>query len=586
MEVPECISPRGGNLAHFMAEVTSFLWFESPSTIDAAEKMRSHPPSNPIPRLAPNAISPAAFKNWASSVVSTTQIARNVVILSLLYIYRLKKRMSNIRGLLGSEYRLLTVAMMLGNKFLDDNTYTNKTWADVTGLGVGDIHLMEVEFLGNVRYNLLVSAKQWQEWLGKLASIREYMDLAQRSPSPSPSPLLIPSPARPTLDRSFGSSFSSALDASNVYAPQQARSKHSPSFGPYPGANGVTSWPSPFPANTAISPLALKPEHHLQRKRSFPEDDPAEPPAKRVGRVGPEQSMPQYPQHQHQHQPQQAQPQSGLSRMAATMPNLTVNTNNTSHPAAAIGTTQSFVQSVYAPAQASPLSLPPLVSGARAMSTVYPPTASAVTTYAPPQSVTATCGSSMASTPQTVTPTASFPPMSYGTPTKRLSPQHALASNTPYPGSSPLVDSYGHHAGTPVGNLGSTSGVHTPISHSPSIYLQHRNSPYKPIRGVNTLLIPPPAAFLSQYHFSNTLTPSHLHYQPIGRRNEYRTGIVPEYTMSHQGEQHNGLPSVQYQQQQQQQVLPNPNQNRGSQQPYMTSNGRPEQQLAYQQPQY
>jgi len=165
--------------------------------------------------------------------------------------------------------------------------------------------------------------------------------------------------------------------------------------------------------------------------------------------------------------------------------------------------------------------------------------------------------------------------MSYGTPTKRLSPQHVLASNAPYPGSSPLVDSYGHHAG---------SGVHTPISHSPSIYLQHRNSPYRPIRGVNTLLIPPPAAFLSQYHFSNTLTPSHLHYQPIGRRNEYRTGIVPEYTMPHPGEQHNGLPSVQYQQQQQ--VLPNPDQNRGGQQPYMAPNGRSEQQLAYQQLQY
>ncbi|KAK3994339.1 hypothetical protein QBC44DRAFT_236670 [Cladorrhinum sp. PSN332] len=577
MEIPECIGPKGGNLAHFMAEVTSFFWFESAHNIDMAEKVRSLPPNTSIPRLAANAIAPAAFKNWASQVVSTTQIARNVVLLALLYIYRLKKRMSSLRGLLGSEYRLLTVAMMLGNKFLDDNTYTNKTWADVTGLGVGDIHLMEVEFLSNVRYNLLASAKEWHEWLEKLSSVREYMELARRSPSPSPSPLLIPSPTQRSFERSFGGSpLPSPLDSHHTYSSQQAPSKQSPSFGPFPGANRATSWPSPCPApNNAISPLALKPEHHLSRKRSFPEDDPTEPPAKRMHHIIPEQQqhqlppqaprpsqpLPQYPQQQQQQQTH------GLPRMtnmvpASTMPtgaeqgrlavpNLTLNTSQTS----AIGTTQPFAQSVYAPAQASPLSLPPLVPGVRAMSTVYPTT----TGYAPQQSVSATCGPSMVSTPGTVTPTTNFPPMTYATPTKRLSPQHALASNASYAASSPLADSYGHHAGTPIGNMGTASGVHTPISHSPSIYLQHRNSPYKPVRGVNTLLIPPPAAFLQQYHFPNALTPSHLHYQPLGRRNEYRTGIVPEYTMPHPVDQHHGLPSQQH-------VLPDPNQNRAQHQ--------------------
>ncbi|KAK4164034.1 hypothetical protein QBC43DRAFT_211707 [Cladorrhinum sp. PSN259] len=591
MEIPERISARGGNLAHFMAEVTSFFWFESSHTIEMAEKMRSFPPNTPIPRLAANAIAPAAFKTWASQVVSTTQIARNVVLLALLYVYRLKKRLSSIRGGLGSEYRLLTVAMMLGNKFLDDNTYTNKTWADVTGLGVVDIHLMEVEFLSNVRYNLLASAEEWHEWLDKLASVREYMELAQRSPSPSPSPLLIPSPTHRSFERSFAASpLPSPLNSHHAYSSQQAL-KQSPSFGPFPGTNGATSWPSPCPApKNAISPLALKPEHHLSRKRSFPEDDPTEPPAKRVGRIlaeqqqlphpaRPAQSLPQYPQQQQV----QSQKPNGLPRMTnmapvstvhavlagaeqgrLAVPNLTLNTSQT----ATIGTTQPFAQSVYAPAQASPLSLPPLVSGVRAMSTVYPTT----TGYAPQQSLPATCAPSMVSTPQTVTPTTSFPPMTYGTPTKRLSPQHPLASSASFAASSPLVDSYGHHTGTPVGSMGTASGVHTPISHSPSIYLQHRNSPYKPVRGVNTLLIPPPAAFLQQYHYSNALTPSHLHYQPLGRRNEYRTGIVPEYTMPHLADRHpNGLPSAPYQpmHQQQQQVLPNPHQNRAQQQiPY------------------
>jgi hypothetical protein len=136
------------------------------------------------------------------------------------------------------------------------------------------------------------------------------------------------------------------------------------------------------------------------------------------------------------------------------------------------------------------------------MSMVFP-----TTTYAPPPSLSATCGA--------MTPTTSFPPLNYGTPTKRLSPQNTLVG---YPSSSPLV----------MGN-GSTSGLHTPISHSPSIYLQQRNSPYKPVRNVNTLLYPPPSAFLQQYHLPNPVLPNQMHYQPLGKRNEYRTGIVPEF---------------------------------------------------------
>lgn len=404
---------------------------------------------------------------------------------------------------------------------------------------------MEVEFLSNMRYTLLVSAKQWNAWLDKLSAFWEYTQLAQRSPSPTPSPLLIPSPTHRGFASPLPSPTGSVQLTPGMHPASQHVNKHSPAFGSYNGSNGAVAWPSNYPANNDISPLALRPESHfLARKRSFPEDDPSEPPAKRVGRPaagpGPMQSHPQQQQQQPSSRvppqysaaaaqaqvvqqripsPVQSQPRPppGLvpdqGRLA--VPNLTL---NTSHSAPHV-TTQSYAQSVYAPPQASPLSLPPLVPGVRAMSTVYP-----VSTYTPQQAMTATAGPNIPSVSQAVTtPTTSFPPMSYGTPTKRLSPQHQLASSSNYVGSSPVVDPFGHH--------GSTSGLHTPIYHSPSVYLQQRNSPYKPVRQVNTLLIPPPSAFLHQYHFPNAVTPNQMHYQPLGRRNEYRTGIVPEYTM-------------------------------------------------------
>lgn len=43
-------------------------------------------------------------------------MTQNVILLALLFIYRLKKQNPSVKGKLGSEYRLLTVALMLGNK--------------------------------------------------------------------------------------------------------------------------------------------------------------------------------------------------------------------------------------------------------------------------------------------------------------------------------------------------------------------------------------------------------------------------------------------------------------------------------------
>jgi hypothetical protein len=119
--------------------------------------------------------------------------------------------------------------------------------------------------------------------------------------------------------------------------------------------------------------------------------------------------------------------------------------------------------------------------------------------------------------------------MAYTTPSKR---QHGLAGLASGYTSSPMAE-------TP---FGAVSGVHTPmaltpISHSPSVYLQQRASPYKPVRHVNRLLYPPPSASLDQYHLAVPVPPTHMHYQPLGRRNDLRTGVVPEFIVYNQGQQ-------------------------------------------------
>ncbi len=528
MSIPDRITTRGGNISDFMAEVAALFWFESAKLLEKVEKRRGLAPTSPVQPLAPTAVACQHFKKWVAGVLSTTQVTQNVVILALLYIYRLKKANPTVKGRPGSEYRLLTVALMLGNKFLDDNTYTNKTWADVSGISVNEIHVMEVEFLSNMRYSLLVSSEEWEQWLDKLTAFWSYLELAQRPASPSPSPLLIPSPTH----RSFISPLHSPIVALTPSGqPAHSFTLQSPNLAPL--TNGAPAWPLSYSGGgDAASPLALKPEPHpisaannnaVLRKRPIPDSESAEPPAKRMSRIPPGaanialQNPAQYapaaaPQAQFSALPHpgtvpplsaRPAPAQYPEQTRPQVPSLTLNTAQVAD--VPIAQTQPYAAPAY-PAQQAPLPLPPLASGVRAMAMVYP-----TTTYAPSQPIPATCG--------TVTPTTSFPPMTYGTPTKRLSPQSSL---TAFPGSSPVV------MGTPMGN-GGASGLHTPISHSPSIYLQQRNSPYKPVRHVNTLLYPPPSAFLQHYQLPNPVLPNQMHYQPLGKRNEYRTGIVPEF---------------------------------------------------------
>ncbi|KAK4120203.1 hypothetical protein N657DRAFT_580079 [Parathielavia appendiculata] len=524
MSIPERISPRGGNISDFMAEVAALFWFDSIKLLDKLEKMAKFGQFTPVQPLSSTAVANQHFKKWVSTVLATTQVTQNVVLLALLYIYRLKKANPTVKGRPGSEYRLLTVALMLGNKFLDDNTYTNKTWADVSGISVNEIHVMEVEFLSNMRYSLLVSAEEWEQWLDMLAKFWAYLELAQQALSPTQSPLLVPSPSQ----RKFVSPLHSPTvpEGPSLRSATSSYTPRSPDLASY--ALQSPNWAHPISTHqnrqashggsNATSPMAPRPKSHPSRKRSFPDEDSVEAPSKRMTRM-PGTAPCQAPIQCHSAAaPGQTQsglplqgvvapvhppPVPGPNHVRPRAPTLTL---NTAQAAGAPATqTQPYGVSAYAAQQPS-VSLPPLASGVRAMAMVYP-----TTTYAPSQAIAATSG--------LVSPILSFPPINYGTPTKRLSPQNSLSA---FPVSSPLV------MANPMSN-GPASGLHTPISRSPSLYLQQRNSPYRPVRHVNTLLYPPPSAFLQQYHLPNPVLPNQMHYKPIGKRNEYRTGVVPEF---------------------------------------------------------
>ncbi|KAI8971560.1 cyclin-domain-containing protein [Mycotypha africana] len=116
-----------------------------------------------------------AFRLFCQNVMKATQVSNSCVLVALYYIYRLRFAYPSIKGSIGSEIRLFTTALILANKFLDDNTFTNKTWSEVSSVPLYELNIMEMEFLTALEYKICIQqaqfyswASQCQQWLSQL----------------------------------------------------------------------------------------------------------------------------------------------------------------------------------------------------------------------------------------------------------------------------------------------------------------------------------------------------------------------------------------------------------------------------------
>ncbi|OZJ04357.1 hypothetical protein BZG36_02391 [Bifiguratus adelaidae] len=236
-------------LANLCAFMVPFMWY-------GKECMRWYQPFDPAQPKRNDKDPFAHFGEFCHYMFSKTQISDSCVCLSLKYIQRLKRANPDVKGAPGSEFRLFTVALMLANKFLNDNTYSNKSWAQVSKLNVREINIMEIEFLVALKYNLYCSQKEFGEWHARCQQlgisripVQQARSLAKPSPHAMPvhsyrntvypcSPPMTP-PSQPQyttpskLKRSFDDITNSALintttspDIPGVYTPRPVKRTH------------------------------------------------------------------------------------------------------------------------------------------------------------------------------------------------------------------------------------------------------------------------------------------------------------------------------------------------------------------------
>ncbi|KAE8145295.1 cyclin-domain-containing protein [Aspergillus avenaceus] len=466
LQIPASINNSKGNLADFAAQMTCLFWFETTAKLNDIENQKN-PPLSLSSEVAPS----AGFLKWVTNILSTTQVSQNVILLALLFVYRLKKFNHRVRGKKGSECRLMTIALMLGNKFLDDNTYTNKTWAEVSGISVQEIHVMEVEFLSNVRYNLFVSEEEWTKWHSKLNLFADFFNRASMAPEQKEA-----EPPTPALH------ISPNLCSSQHVSP-------SPRLPSPPSSDVLRAQPWSLPSNTpsyghSLYGNDMPPASSRKRIRDeFVEDQPSK-------RMAMPTTVPTSAS---------VLPSAGLDGLP-TLPPVLAATSTPSHMSLS-GTVSRLPRPNFPPVSHA---LAPHVSGtsvlpfpsapSRTMQSVPNPSSSWVPQIPPTQV-------------PPITNSMYNPGVSLPDPARQHHSQFGATSAT----ISPAISAYSAH--TPQANL------------SPSFFLANRNSPYRPVRNFNTLLIPPPSSSL---HQQRPVPFEHMHYQPLGKTAaERKTGLLP-----------------------------------------------------------
>ncbi len=97
------------------------------------------------------------FRKYVSQVLSATRLPSSTILVSLYYLAMRMTLLSN-EGRYSQRqndiYPMLTTALLLGSKFLDDNTFQNRSWSEVSNISVKELNMLEIEWLMDINWNM------------------------------------------------------------------------------------------------------------------------------------------------------------------------------------------------------------------------------------------------------------------------------------------------------------------------------------------------------------------------------------------------------------------------------------------------
>ena len=185
-QVKEVIPPKeekpvvGGVAAHLDYEMEQMVDFVSESAQGMYELYHARICLADIDiarSVNPNLTVPPAFRKYVSQVLSSTRLPSSTILYGLYYLaHRMTElsREGRYPSGTGQIYRMLTTALLLGSKFLDDNTFQNRSWSEVSNIPVQELNTLELEWLKSIEWDLHIDFNdpqgfklwdlKWKHW--------------------------------------------------------------------------------------------------------------------------------------------------------------------------------------------------------------------------------------------------------------------------------------------------------------------------------------------------------------------------------------------------------------------------------------
>ncbi|RDL42205.1 Uncharacterized protein BP5553_02184 [Venustampulla echinocandica] len=192
-----------------------------------------------------------AFRKFVSGLLSSTRLPSTTILLGMNYLAR---RMNMLNGVApykasdGQVWRMLTIGLLLGSKFLDDNTFQNRSWSEVSGISVAELNTLEHEWLEAMTWNLYVNldeSKDFKAWLQSWNDWREAKNIERTATLDRLAPLA-PIDTNVQRNRPYSQAY-------NSYTKTPAREHPQAGFQP---AYDQNSWMHSYPTPHLTPPSA------------------------------------------------------------------------------------------------------------------------------------------------------------------------------------------------------------------------------------------------------------------------------------------------------------------------------------------
>lgn len=236
---PEVVTPSATSDYKKLAEplsdwIANYVWKVCTTGLSVPSLFSRSSTSSLYPKMPPSHLAASVH-----SLLLSTLLQPSAVFLAIWYIVRLpvyfgaaelaaeyvKENRFRI-ALLGTgtdseameasaPFRLIVLGCMLANKWLDDHTFSNKTWHNISNVPIHALNRLESLTLDIFGYDLTVPSRDWSQWLAHVMSYH----LSLASPT-HPQPISRPSANPYSMIRKSIDEIIKASPANNSSLPQ------------------------------------------------------------------------------------------------------------------------------------------------------------------------------------------------------------------------------------------------------------------------------------------------------------------------------------------------------------------------------